>query len=197
MPSPESRRNGETPSPRPRIQVSPPPHFNSTAAEQKLRRFNILILTFRLGAFCFSLAAAIFMLVNPRPSNNSPRWYNYDAFRFVLAANGIVAVYSMLEMAAAVWEISTGVTILPEIFQVWFDFSHDQVFAYLLLSAASTGAGLARTLRDTCTANNAFCKQTDISVALGFVGFVFLGLSSLLSGFRVVCFIVKGSRFHI
>lgn len=158
----------------------------------------MLILIFRLGAFCFSVAAAIFMVVNPRGSN-SPRWYDYGSYRFVLAANGIVALYSLVEMAAAVWEISTGVTIFPEIFQVWFDFSHDQVFAYLLLSASSTGAGLARTLRttNTCTGNDAFCVQTDISVALGLIGFVFVGLSSLLSGFRVACFIVKGSRFHI
>ncbi|XP_047320178.1 CASP-like protein 4C1 [Impatiens glandulifera] len=197
MRSPQSRRNGETPSPRPRIQVSPP-HFHSTVSEQKLRRFNMLILIFRLGSFCFTVAAAIFMVVNPRGSN-SPRWYDYGSFRYVLAANGIVAVYSLVEMAAAVWEISTGVTIFPEIFQVWFDFSHDQVFAYLLLSASSTGAGFARTLRTTgtCTGSNAFCVQTAISVALGFIGFAFVGLSSLLSGFRVACFIVKGSRFHI
>lgn len=74
-----------------------------------------------------------------------------------------------------------------------------KVFAYLLLSADSAGTELARSLRvmDTCTENNAFCVQSDISIALGFAGFLFLGLSSLLSGFRVVCFIINGSRFHL
>lgn len=143
-------------------------------------------------------AAFVFMLVNPR-GPDSPRWYDFDAFRFVLAANAIVAVYSLFEMGASVWEISSGVTLLPEIIQVWFDFGHDQVFAYLLLSADSAGTELARTMKgtDRCTSNNAFCVQTDISIALGFAGFLFLGLSSLLSGFRVVCFIINGSRFHI
>jgi len=47
--------------------------------------------------------------------------------RFVLAANGIVAVYSLVEMVASVWEITTGATLFPEVYQVWFDFGHDQV----------------------------------------------------------------------
>ncbi|KAA8539443.1 hypothetical protein F0562_026135 [Nyssa sinensis] len=195
MRSPQSHRNGDAPSPQPRIQT---PHFQSTIAVQKLRRFNTLILVFRVAAFCFSLAASIFMITNSRGSN-SPHWYNFDAFRFVVAANAIVAVYSLFEMVASVWEISRGTTVLPEILQVWFDFGHDQVFAYLLLSAGSTGTELARTLRgrETCTANDGFCLQSEIAIALGFAGFLFLGLSSLLSGFRVVCFVIKGSRFHL
>ncbi|KAK2637594.1 hypothetical protein Ddye_032386 [Dipteronia dyeriana] len=194
MRSPQSLRNGDnTPSPLPRI-----PHFHSTLSVQKLRRFNSLILVFRVAAFCFSLASSVFMLTNSRASH-SPHWYDFDAFRFVFAANAIVAIYSLFEMGVSVWEISKGTTFFPEILQVWFDFGHDQVFAYLVLSADSAGAALVKTLRDsdTCTANNAFCVQSDISVALGFAGFLFLGLSSLLSGFRVVCFIINGSRFHL
>ncbi|KAJ8766005.1 hypothetical protein K2173_020521 [Erythroxylum novogranatense] len=195
MRSPQSLRNGETPSPHPRI---PTPHFRSTVSEQKLKRFNSLILIFRVAAFCFSLASAIFMLTNNRGSA-SPRWYDFDAFRYVLATNAMVAIYSIVEMAASVWEISRNATMLPEIVQVWFDFGHDQVFAYLLLSADSAGTALARTFKDgdKCTVNNAFCVQTDIAIALGFGGFLFLGFSSLLSGFRVACFIIKGSRFHL
>ncbi|KAJ4719850.1 CASP-like protein [Melia azedarach] len=92
MRSPQSLRNGDTPSPLPRI-----PHFQSTLSIQKLRRFNSLILVFRLGAFCFSFAASVFMVTNSRGSN-SPHWYDYDAFRFVFAANAIVAIYSLFEM---------------------------------------------------------------------------------------------------
>lgn len=47
--------------------------------------------------------------------------------RFVVAANAIVAVYSLFEMGASVWEISRGATVFPEVLQVWFDFAHDQV----------------------------------------------------------------------
>lgn len=45
----------------------------------------------------------------------------------MFAANGIVAVYSLFEMGASIWEILKGATLLPESLQLWFDFSHDQV----------------------------------------------------------------------
>lgn len=52
--------------------------------------------------------------------------------RYVFAANAIVAVYSLFEMIASVWEISREVTLFPEILQVWFDFGHDQVETLIL-----------------------------------------------------------------
>ncbi|GMI80708.1 CASP-like protein 4C1 [Hibiscus trionum] len=192
---PQGFRNGDTPSPNHR---NPTPHFHNTVTLRKLRRFNSLILVFRVTAFIFSLASSVFMVTNSRGSG-SPLWTDFDAFRFVFAANAIVALYSLFEMGVSVWEISTGATLLPEILQVWFDFGHDQVFAYLLLSADSAGTALVKTLKrtDTCTTSASFCVQSDISLALGFTGFLFLGFSSLLSGFRVVCFIINGSRLHL
>ncbi|XP_022765185.1 CASP-like protein 4C1 [Durio zibethinus] len=193
MRSPLALRNGETPSPHHGIST---PSFHSTVTLRKLRRFNLLILVFRLTAFAFSLSSSVFMVTNSRGSD-SPHWFDFDAFRFVFAANAIVALYSLFEMGVSVWEISTGATLFPEILQVWFDFGHDQVFTYLLLSADSAGTALAKTLKGTttCTTSNSFCVQSNISVALGFAGFLFLGLSSLLSGFRVACYIISGSRF--
>ncbi|XP_038710230.1 CASP-like protein 4C1 [Tripterygium wilfordii] len=194
-----SPRIGQIPSPSP-LPRMPTPHFHSTVSVQKLKRFNLLVLVFRFAAFCFSLAASIFMLTNnSSTASNSLHWYDFDAFRFVLIANAIVATYSLVEMGASVWEISRGATLLPEIFHVWFDFGHDQAFAYLLLSANSAGTELARMLRgsDTCKAVNSFCIQSDVAIALGFAGFLFLGFSSLLSGYRVVCFIINDSRFHL
>ncbi|CAN4106846.1 unnamed protein product [Withania somnifera] len=181
---------------------TPSPHFHhsSGVSVHKLQRFSILIVVFRFASFCFSLASAIFMFTNShRGGDDLPQWHHFDAFRFVAVAGAIVALYSLFEVGASVWEISRGATIFPEVVQVWFDFGHDQVFAYLFLSAGSAGTSLARTLRpmDTCAVNNAFCVQSDISIAFGFAGFMFLGFSSLLSGFRVVSFIINGSRFHV
>ncbi|KAF6137754.1 hypothetical protein GIB67_040462 [Kingdonia uniflora] len=182
----------------PNGETSQQQHFHSTLSLQKLRRFNTLILIFRFASFCFSLTSTIFMATNT--STNRPDWKDFDAFRFVLAANAIVCLYSFVEMGFSIWEILKGVTILPEIVQVWFDFGHDQVFAYMLLAANAAGTGLAKTLSSegkACSVSNAFCVQSNVSVALGFAGFLFLGFSSLLSGFRVVCFIINGSRFHL
>ncbi|KAJ4895885.1 CASP-like protein 4C1 [Raphanus sativus] len=192
MRSPHDFRNGESPAYRDHT------HFHSTVAAQKLRRFNSLILLLRLASFSFSLASAVFMLTNSRGSG-SPHWYDFDAFRFAFVANAIAAVYSVFEMGVCVWEFSRETTLWPEAFQVWFDFGHDQVFSYLLLSAGSAAAALARTMRggDTCTANKAFCLQSDVAIGLGFAAFLFLAFSSCFSGFRVACFLITGSRFHL
>lgn len=50
--------------------------------------------------------------------------------RFVAIAAAIVALYSLFEIGASVWEISRGATVFPEVVQVWFDFSHDQVLIF-------------------------------------------------------------------
>lgn len=59
----------------------PGTRFQSTVSIHKLRRFNILILVFRFAAFCFSLAAAIFMLTNSKGSD-LPRWQDFEAYRY-------------------------------------------------------------------------------------------------------------------
>lgn len=51
-------------------------------------------------------------------------------FRFLLAANAIVAVYSAFEVAAAAWEVGRRRHAPSEAMQLWFDFGHDQVAAF-------------------------------------------------------------------
>ncbi|KAJ4734075.1 CASP-like protein [Rhynchospora pubera] len=176
-------------------------HFMSTVSQRKMRRLNYLVLLFRIAAFSFSLASAVFTLSNSNSNNhsNSTSWLNFLSFRFLFAANAIVAIYSLFEMAASLWEIlKGGSTLLPESAQLWFDFSHDQVFAYMALAAGVAGAAEAGRLKQgpTCQGDGqSFCIQADISVVLGFAGFLFLALATLSSGFRLICFLATGSRF--
>ncbi|KAJ3680816.1 hypothetical protein LUZ60_015305 [Juncus effusus] len=175
--------------------------FVSTVSERKIRRVNCLLLLFRLAAFSFSLAAAVFTVSNSsRSSGSSPSWLDFLSFRFLFAANAIVTVYSLFELSAAIWEIIKGPTLLPESIQLWFDFAHDQVFTYMLLSAGVSASMDASKLKQgpTCQGNgNSFCIQAYISVGLCFAGFLFLALSCLASGFRLVCFVATGSRFPV
>jgi hypothetical protein len=83
-------------------------------------RMGTLLLLLRVFALCFSLAAAVFAAMDGAVLRLAP-------FRFLLAANAIVAVYSAFEVAAAAWEVCKGATLLPEAMQLWFDFGHDQV----------------------------------------------------------------------
>ncbi|OAY84728.1 CASP-like protein 4C1 [Ananas comosus] len=182
--------------------ADPSPHhhrFHSTVSETKLRRLNSLILLLRLASFCFALAAAVFMVTNSSRSPGSPSWIDSEPFRLVFAANAIVAVYSLFEMGASIWEILKGSTPLPEPMQLWFDFAHDQVFAYLAAAAGAAGAAEARGMRGSgaCASESAFCVQGDIAVALGFAAFAFVALAALASGFRLVSFLVTGSRFPL
>lgn len=133
MRSHQSPRNGDaTPSPL-GLDLSPRPQFQSTLSQQKFRRLNYLAFLLRLSSFCFSIASAIFMASDYR-GPRSTRWYDFDAFRYVFAANAIVSLYSLFELGVSVWEISRNATLLPEVLQVWFDFGHDQVPLYAALS---------------------------------------------------------------
>eukprot|EP01018_Ginkgo_biloba_P033586 Gb_14621 [translate_table: standard] len=200
------QHNGDRPSPSPDNRRGGRVRYYSTASIQKLKRFNTLILVLRLVTFCFSLAASIFMAMNTHTPGNDgagskAKWYDYDAFRYVLAANAIICIYSLAQTGVVMWELLKGDTLLLEMIQVWFDFGHDQAFAYLLFSASSAGTTLAENLRSghvwiasdhTCNDVNVFCVQADIAIALGFAAFLFLASVSLLSGFRVASFIITG-----
>ncbi|CAN6442568.1 unnamed protein product [Victoria cruziana] len=213
MRSPDILRNGEalaSPSPRRNREGGArrggPPGFHSTVSLQKLRRFNTLALVFRVVAFCFLLASTVFMAMDSHASP-SPRWFDHHAFRYLVTANSIIAVYSFFEMGAALWEMLNGNTLMPEIVQLWFDFTHDQAFAYLLFSAHSSATTLTQNLssgqicsgssNSSCGGSDAFCIQSYISIALGFAASLFLAASAVLSGFRLACFITTGSRFHV
>jgi len=79
----------------------------------------LLLLLLRVGALCASAASAA-LAASSATLRRAP-------FRFLLAADAIVAVYSAFETAAAAWEVARGATLLPEAMQLWFDFAHDQV----------------------------------------------------------------------
>lgn len=73
-----------------------------------------------------------------------------------------------------------------------------QVLGYLMVAAEAAGMGEAVRKRreiDTCTVDNNFCIQVYIAVALGFVGFIFLAISTVVSAFRLAFFLLSGSRF--
>lgn len=88
------------------------------------RRLPALLLLLRGAALCFSAAAAAFAATDGAALRRAP-------FRFLLAADAIVAVYSAFEAAAAAWEVAKGRTLMPEALQLWFDFGHDQVAQHL------------------------------------------------------------------
>jgi len=172
-------------------------HFYGKTALEKRRRTNALLLLFRAITFGFSLAAVLVMGTNKyriRGTDQKVAWHDFDPYRYVLAVNAIICVYSFVETWLAVYTYVKGSLLLPETFQVWFDFGHDQGFAYLLFSANSAGIAMAQLLQSgnalihgqyECSQAGGYCTQARISIALGFGAFLFLAISSLLTGLRV------------
>uniref|UniRef100_A0ACD5Y6V9 Uncharacterized protein n=1 Tax=Avena sativa TaxID=4498 RepID=A0ACD5Y6V9_AVESA len=149
-------------------------------------RMGALLLLLRVAALCFSLAAAVFSATDGAVLRLAP-------FRFLLAANAIVAVYSAFEVVAAAWEVAKSATLLPEAMQLWFDFGHDQGFGYMALAAGAAAAREATACGGGNISGTA-CLQADIAVGLGFAAFAFLALAALATGFRLVRFLATGSR---
>ncbi|KAL5205195.1 hypothetical protein ABZP36_033404 [Zizania latifolia] len=155
------------------------------------RRLGGLLLLLRLAALCLAAAAAVLAATDGAALRAAA------PFRFLLAANAIVAVYSAFEAGAAAWEVATGATLLPEAMQLWFDFGHDQGFGYMALAAAAAAAREAATCGGgggRGTLSSAACLQGDIAVGLAFTGFAFVAAAALASGFRLACFLATGSR---
>ncbi|VAI28280.1 unnamed protein product [Triticum turgidum subsp. durum] len=150
------------------------------------RRLGALLLVLRVAALCFSLAAAVLAATDGAVLRLAP-------FRFLLAANAIVAVYSVFEVAAAAWEVAKGATLLPEALQLWFDFGHDGYMALAAAAAAAREAALCGGGQERNISSTA-CLQGDIAVGLGFAAFAFLALAALATGFRLVRFLATGSR---
>ncbi|KAF0887601.1 hypothetical protein E2562_002318 [Oryza meyeriana var. granulata] len=148
-----------------------------------------VLLLLRLAALCFAVAAAVFAATDGAALRLAP-------FRFLLAANAIVAVYSAFEVAAAAWEVARGATLLPEAMQLWFDFGHDQGFGYMAVAAAAAAAREAATCGHGGGGgmSSAACLQGGIAVGLGFAGFASLAAAALASGYRLACFLATGSR---
>ncbi|KAG0620314.1 hypothetical protein M758_4G206400 [Ceratodon purpureus] len=172
-------------------------HLYGKAAVEKRRRSNNILLLCRALTFAFSLASVLVMGTNKhniRNTESKVAWHNFDPYRYVLAVNAIICVYSFVETWLAVYTCAKGTLLLPETFQVWFDYGHDQGFAYLLFSANSAGIAMAQLLQSgttlilgqyQCPDAGVFCTQARVSVALGFGAFFFLAFSSFLTGLRV------------
>ncbi|RCU61718.1 hypothetical protein SEVIR_3G343800v4 [Setaria viridis] len=170
-------------------------HGKPAAPPRRRAGAAVALLLLRVAALCTSAAAAALAATHGAALRRAP-------FRFLLAADAIVAVYSAFEAAAAAWEAATGATLLPEAMQLWFDFGHDQGFGYMALAAAAVaardaascgGGGGGREWR-SAAGGAAACARADAAVALGFAGFAFLALAALVTGFRVARFLATGSR---
>ncbi|KAH7431339.1 hypothetical protein KP509_08G043500 [Ceratopteris richardii] len=177
---------------------------NDVSAGRLSTRAASALLVMRFLSMAFSLASLLVMVTNKsthlRP--HSVKWTDVEAYRYVLAADAIVCLYSFAEIGLGFWNMIRGRMLMPETMAHWFDFGHDQGFAYLIFSACSAGTAVARNLRKknililgiyACDKADSFCQRAEISIGLGYGAFVFIALSSLITGYRLAKWLMSAS----
>ncbi|KAJ7517763.1 hypothetical protein O6H91_21G039300 [Diphasiastrum complanatum] len=137
----------------------------------------------RVAAILYSFIAFVVMAAAPQIDLKSS---NYEAFNYVLAMNIITFVYSILQVAHWAYKFKYDETVLPKLVEVFITFACDQVLAYLLMSASSSGATSALLSKNACTGKEKFCVQIKASVSMSFLAFFSIAASSLLSGYQVL-----------
>ncbi|KAL2465331.1 CASP-like protein [Abeliophyllum distichum] len=110
----------------------------------------------------------------------------YKEYRYCLTMNVIGFVYSGFQACDLAYRLTTGKYVISHHLRYHFDFSMDQILAYLLMSASSSAA----TRVDDWISNwgkDEFTLMASASIAMSFLAFVAFALSSLVSGYNLCC----------
>ncbi|XP_073108725.1 CASP-like protein 4A2 isoform X2 [Elaeis guineensis] len=106
----------------------------------------------------------------------------YEEYRYCLAVNIIVFVYSGFQVIKEVHHSITKKFIVRRPKEFVFDFSMDQILAYLLLSASSAAASRSDVWVSRFGGDD-FTHMINASVAMAFLAFIAIAVSSLISAY--------------
>ncbi|XP_022865134.1 CASP-like protein 4A3 [Olea europaea var. sylvestris] len=98
--------------------------------------------------------------------------------------NVIGFVYSGFQACDLAYHLATGKHAVSHHLRFHFDFSMDQILAYLLMSASSSAA----TRVDDWMSNwgkDEFTLMASVSIAMSFLAFIAFAMSSLISGYNL------------
>ncbi|XP_047979665.1 CASP-like protein 4B1 [Salvia hispanica] len=151
---------------------------------QRWRREGIVkrgCVAFRAFALLFSLLAFIIMATNQH--GDGRKFDQYEEYRYVLAIAILSALYTGFQTGRHIHEIHTNKEIISRKNASIFDFIGDQIVAYLLLSAASAAVPLTNNMRRG--GDNIFTDSSAAAISMAFFAFFSLGLSALISGYKL------------
>ncbi|XP_076921161.1 CASP-like protein 4B4 [Bidens hawaiensis] len=162
--------------------LRPPPGYGVLRRwrnEDLLRRGSLVL---RGLGFVFSVLAFVIMA-----SNKHGDWKDFDKYeeyRYALAIAILSTLYTVLQLWQQIHEMSTGKQIFSVQNMALVDFFGDQIIAYLLISAASSAVPMTNRMREG--ADNIFTDSLAASISMEFFAFLTLGLSAMLSGYKLV-----------
>lgn len=138
-------------------------------------------LALRGLSLVFSLLAFIIMA-----SNKHGDWKDFDKYeeyRYVLAIAILSTLYTGVQAARHVHQLSTGRELFQRRTSALADFIGDQIMAYLLISSASSAIPLTNRMREA--QDNIFTDSSASAISMAFLAFVTLALSALISGYKL------------
>ncbi|KAL4557821.1 hypothetical protein LXL04_036014 [Taraxacum kok-saghyz] len=161
---------------------------------QEIARKGFLAL--RCSGLVFSILANFIM-----PTSKTDDWFDWNAFdqyeelRLFYGSTHlpkvsygfVITTLSLIYTFCQVWRechvFSTGSWFIQNLALI--DFVCDQIMAYLLISSASALVPLTTRMRKE-GANNTFIGTLAVSISMEFFAFFVLGLSAIVSGYKLV-----------
>jgi hypothetical protein len=109
---------------------------------------------------------------------------NYSQFRYSEAVNVIGFVYSVFQFAVLVGLMRKNKHLVPHPKRDLFDFTMDQVLAYLLISSSSSATARVGDLIDNW-GSDPFPSMANGSIAISFMAFIVFAICSLISAYNL------------
>ncbi|CAL5060433.1 unnamed protein product [Urochloa decumbens] len=109
---------------------------------------------------------------------------NYSQFRYSEAVNVIGFVYSAFQFVALVGLMRNNKHLISHSKRYLFDFTMDQVLAYLLISSSSSATARVGDLIDNW-GSDPFPSMANGSIAISFMAFIVFAICSLISAYNL------------
>ncbi|CAO2839243.1 unnamed protein product [Amaranthus hypochondriacus] len=151
---------------------------------QKWKRQDLLrkgSLGLRILGFIFSLLSFIIMASNNH--GNGRNFGDYEEYRYLLGIAILSTIYTGLQCFRHIHQLSTGNEIITLKNSALVDFIGDQVFAYLLLSSASSAIPQTNRMREG--GDNIFTDSSAAAISMSLLAFIALACSSIIAGYKI------------
>ncbi|CAA2967938.1 CASP 4A3 [Olea europaea subsp. europaea] len=108
----------------------------------------------------------------------------YKEYRYCVAVNAIGFGYSGFQAYDLTYHLVSGKHVISPHLRYHFDFSMDQILAYLIMSASSSAATRVDGWTSTW-GEDEFTIRASASIAMSFLAFISFALSSIISGYNL------------
>lgn len=141
-------------------------------------------LGFRVCEFVLCLISFSVMASDKTEGWSGDSYDRYKEYRYCVAVNAIGFAYSGLQVFDLIYNLASRKHFLSHHTRYHFDFSMDQILAYLIMSASSSAA---TRVYDWILnwGKDEFTEMASASIGVSFLAFICFAFSSLISGYNL------------